>query len=481
MMRKITKTIFLFLLSPIALFAQSSESVYATMDAADALNFKKLYPNSIEIIASNELEAAVLLTAEATHKIHDNVLTHGPGYIFRASEAKAREALNPVVRRATVASFTITEDLLVNECLNLVNGTNIENDILELQNFGTRYHTKPQAEQAVLNQKAKWDLMIASSGRTDVHTRIVNHVNTPMPSVVLTIDGANTPSEFVIIGGHIDSTSWNNDDAPGADDNASGIASLNEIVRVLLAKQFVPNRTVEVMAYAAEEIGLIGSQEIASAYSNNGVNVLAYVQFDMTGYEGSNNDIYITTDWYNSSDLNTFLVDLMNHYNSSGPHGFTYAYTECGYKCSDHASWADYGYNAAFPFEAKMGEDNPNIHTPYDEYSFFNSPDHSVKFAKLGLEFVIEAAKPQTLEVNEVNLATMNVFVNDKILNYTMNNSASTLKKVSVYNIAGQKIFTDLLENQVGSLDLKQFAEGFYIAQFTLNNHQTLTKKFILR
>ena len=480
-MKKIITGIFLLILSPIALFAQNGSSIYATMDAADAISFKALYPEAIEILASTDSQAAVLLTEEVTHRIHENVRTHGPGYIFRASEEVARAALNTVARRNTNINYSITEDVFVNECLDLVDGSNIENDILDLQSYGTRYHTKPQAEQAVLDQQAKWDAMIVASGRTDMHTRIFEHVNTPMPSVILTIDGANTPDEFVIIGGHIDSTSWNKNDAPGADDNASGIASLNEMVRVLLEKQFVPNRTIEVMAYAAEEIGLVGSNEIASDYAYNDVNVVAYVQFDMTGYQGSNDDVYITTDSYNSTDLNGYLVDLMDHYNSSGAHSFSYNYTECGYGCSDHASWAAYGYETSFPFEAAMGQDNPNIHTPSDVYPFFNTPDHSVKFTKLGLEFLIETSKPQILGVEDFSEASMSVFVKEKTLNYRLINTVSNVKEVAIYNVAGQRIISENVNNENGSIQLQQFAQGFYIAHFSLENGHTFSKKFILK
>ncbi len=484
-MKKITTGILMFLLFTITANAQDGNSVpkfiYATMDAADATSFMALYPNNIEILESKNNQSAVWLSEEATHKIHDNVKTHGPGYIFRASKEKALQALEPVARRNPLIDYTITEDVFVNECLDLVNGTNIENDILNLQDYGTRYHNKSEAVQAVLGQQAKWDAMISAAGRTDVHTRIFNHVNTPMPSVILTIDGANTPDEFVIIGGHIDSTANpNNNNAPGADDNASGIASLNEMVRILLEKNFVPNRTIEVMAFAAEEIGLVGSAEIAEEYADNGVNVAAFVQFDMTGYNGSDSDVYITTDSYNSASLNNYLTDLMDHYNASGAHSFTYAFTECGYGCSDHASWANNGYDAAFPFEAEFGEDNPNIHTAGDLYSFFNTPQHSMKFAKLGLEFLIEAAKPQTLSVDDFSENAIRVFVKDKTLNYRMNNTVSNVKEVSVYNVAGQKILSENANNEAGSVQLQQFAQGFYIVQFTLENGHAFTKKFIL-
>lgn len=480
-MIKFTKAILPFLLFATTVTAQHGASSFATMDAEDAIYIKHLFPEEITIFESRDGQAAVLLSEEVIHRIHDNVKTHGPGYIFRPSKEKALQSLNRVSRRNPLVDFTITEDAFVNECLDLVEGANIETDILDLQQYGTRYHNRSQAVQAVQDQKAKWDAMIMASGRTDVHTRIYNHVNTPMPSVILTMDGANNPDEFVIIGGHIDSTAFpDNDNAPGADDNASGIASLNEMLRVLLAKNFVPNRSIEVMAFAAEEIGLVGSAEIAQEYAANGVNVLAFVQFDMTGFNGSNSDIYITTDAYNSASLNNFLTDLMDHYNASGTHAFTYNYTECGYGCSDHFSWADNGFEAAFPFEAAFGDHNPNIHSSGDTYAFFNTPEHSVKFAKLGLEFLIEAAKPETLSVNDFSEKAISVYVKEKTLHFRQNNKVSKVKEVAVFNPTGQLIISDVLNNESGSLELKQLANGFYIAQFKLENGQAVTKKFIL-
>jgi len=480
-MKKFTISFLTLILFAFTATSQNDNFFYATMDATDAVVFQALYPDSMEILKSTDKQAAVFVSEEVAHKIHENVRTHGPGYIFRTSKEKAIAALDRVERRGTQIDFTITEDVLVNECLDLVNGSNIEANILLLQNYGTRYHNRPQAKVAVLDQQAMWDAMITASGRTDIRTRIYDHVNTPMPSVILTIDGADTPDEYVIIGGHIDSTAWpNNDNAPKTDDNASGISSLNEMFRVLLEKDFVPSRTIEIMAFAAEEIGLVGSAEIAEEYANDGIDVAAYVQFDMTGYQGSTKDIHITTDWYNSTNLNDYLVSLMDHYNSTGTHSFTYDFTECGYACSDHASWAANGYDAAFPFEAKMGQDNPYIHSSGDVYSVFNIPEHAVKFAKLGLEFLIEAAKPQFLAVDDFSQNAVSIFVKNKELNYRLKNAVSKVNEVIVYNVAGQKVFSEKMSNENGSVELHGFANGFYIAQFILENNHSITKKFIL-
>ena len=146
--------------------------------------------------------------------------------------------------------------------------------------------------QAALDLKTKWETIISDYGRADASVRLYNHSSTNMPSVILTIEGADLPEEYVITGGHLDSTSSPIGNAPGADDDASGIATITEAVRSLFEMGFVPKRTIEIMAYAAEEVGLVGSDEIAEDYSNNGINVVSYVQFDMTNYQGSANDIY---------------------------------------------------------------------------------------------------------------------------------------------------------------------------------------------
>lgn len=370
---------------------------YGTIETKDALKLQKVAPADIKILSSTNGFSAVKLSHHAAEKLHHMILTHGPGFIYESSEKEALQTIQKLQSKKTYqqrASYTISEDQLVNQSLGLVNNTNIANHIVELENYGTRYHTTQKATQAVQDLKQKWETM--ASGRSDVSVRIVNHSSTTMPSVVMTIQGSDLPNEYVIIGGHIDSVSPEREtNAPGADDNASGIATITEMARVLFQMDFQPKRTIEFMAFAAEEVGLRGSKEIAQDYKNRNVNVLSYVQFDMTNYKGSPKDVYISDDSYNSSTLNAFLASLMDYYNTSGSHQFTYDYTRCNYGCSDHYSWAQQGYDAAFPFEASFNGSSPYIHTVNDTSDRFPTANatHAAKFAKLGLEYLIEVAK----------------------------------------------------------------------------------------
>lgn len=473
-------TILLFILLSAGLKAQNKPLLTAIMPTEDAMQFSADYPEEIEILADNNNKSVVTLTYDLAEVMRSEISTHGSGFITQPDLNTALAILNSQTQRESQTEYTITEDSFVNACLDAVNPENIEATILELESYGTRHHTTPEGEQAILDQKAIWDSWIADSGRTDIRTRIYTHTGTPMPSLILTIDGAANPDEYIIVGGHMDSTAWNRYDAPGADDNASGIASLNEMFRVLLEKQFVPKRTVEIMAYAAEEIGLVGSAEIAAEYAQNNINVLGYVQFDMTGYKGSSKDVYVAQDSYNSTELNNYLVDLMNHYNTSGAHAFSYGFTSCGYGCSDHASWAANGFHAAFPFEAAFEDSNPNIHTPDDLYSFFDTPLHAAKFAKLGLEFIIEGAKVETLAVPDFSGTSLITWTKDKKLYFDWKNNSDEIQHLEVYNIHGQRLFSRSILEKVREIDLQNLSSGFYFIRFQTLNNREISKKISL-
>ena len=77
-------------------------------------------------------------------------------------------------------------------------------------------------------------------------------------NVVATKRGTTRPNEIIVIGGHFDSVPR----SPGANDNASGVATLMEAARVLAPLQMA--RTIQFVPFSGEELGLFGSAAFAN-------------------------------------------------------------------------------------------------------------------------------------------------------------------------------------------------------------------------
>jgi leucyl aminopeptidase len=304
---------------------------------------------------------------------------HGAGFIVHSSLEDAL-SVQAVQRRP---GYDIDQHETVRGLIGQIDETRLIQVIEQLSRYQDRRHRSETGAQASLAVRDLWQSW--AGNRADVKVAQVSHARTPQKSVALTMTGSEKPDEVIVLGGHLDSTS-NATKAPGADDNASGIASLSEVVRVLLQNNYRPKRTLQFMAYAAEEVGLVGSGEIAQRHRNDGIDVLGALQLDMTNYKGSSSDIYIYED-YTDSKQNEFLRRLITTYQPDLRIGAS----RCGYGCSDHASWNRYGYAASFPFEARFDQANPSIHTANDtlEKSGGNAT-HAAKFARLALSYAIE-------------------------------------------------------------------------------------------
>jgi len=318
------------------------------------------------------------------------------GFIAHDSEAEAMAAVEaanaPRPLNTTLASYTLNNAVTVNALLGEIREGNILNTINSLStNWTNRYYNVQNGADASTWLKNQWTSL--SAGRADVKVEFFTH-SWKQSSVIATIQGTTLPNEVVVIGGHLDSINQSNPttgSAPGADDDASGVACVTEIFRAAIAKGYKPARTVKFMAYAGEEVGLYGSKAIANSFKSSAVNVVGVMQLDMTNYKGSSYHFGIVTDNTNAQ-LNAFTKSLITTYQPELDNPYTDI--TCGYGCSDHASWNAAGYPATMPFEATMTTDNPKIHTANDTLSFTaGSASNSVKFAKLGASFLAEVAK----------------------------------------------------------------------------------------
>jgi leucyl aminopeptidase len=333
---------------------------------------------------------------ELTRNMHEEFQKCGGFTSHETPEAASRsieEALQAESNQRVV-EYSINNPSLVNSLHAEAQESQIREIITRLStDFPNRRYSSPSGLESANWIKNKWTQLAA--GRSDVTVEFFNHsaATSPQPSIIMTVRGTTFPDEVVVFGAHQDSINRYGSayDAPGADDDASGVASLTEAIRVMVAKDFHPQRTVKFMAYAAEEIGLRGSNEIAADFQARGVNVVGVLQLDMTNYKSVNStiDIAIITDYTNAAQ-NQFLRELIATYQPT----LTVGDSACGYGCSDHASWYYKGYPASFPFESTFQNSNPNIHNTTDTLAQSGgNADHAVKFTKLALSFLGELAK----------------------------------------------------------------------------------------
>ncbi|CAB0150036.1 Bacterial leucyl aminopeptidase [Pseudidiomarina piscicola] len=193
-----------------------------------------------------------------------------------------------------------------------VSAERIEHDITALVGFGTR-HTLSETESDTrgIGAARRWikaefeDISAACGGCLEVYfqSQVISGESripeaTEVVSVIAVQRGSVDPDRYVIMSGDIDSRVSDvmdaTSDAPGANDNASGVAGTLEAARVLSQYEFAG--TIVYAALAGEEQGLFGGKIMAEQAQKDGWRIKAVLNNDMIGnIEGVNGVINNST------------------------------------------------------------------------------------------------------------------------------------------------------------------------------------------
>jgi hypothetical protein len=177
------------------------------------------------------------------------------------------------------------EDPLVNHLSSQVTQDNVTTIIQTLEDFGTRYSFSPECDEA-----GDWLYDRMASYGIEVSFEEFTAGSYTLRNVIGRHPGSVNPDQVVIIGAHYDSTStspWT--DAPGADDNASGVAAVLEAARLLSGYEF--ENTVEFIAFSGEEQGRLGSKHNAALAVHARKDIIAVINLDMIGYWPASSDM----------------------------------------------------------------------------------------------------------------------------------------------------------------------------------------------
>lgn len=206
----------------------------------------------------------------------------------------------------------------------------------------------------------------------------VNHSWSQFSLIASINSNANTSitTPVLVFGSHFD-TLRSGRGMPGADDNASGTVTSLEALQLLCQAKTKTVGPVEFHYYSAEEVGLLGSTQIARQYKAADRQLRGYVNFDMTGVSrgGGAKRMSFFRDYTNPA-LTRAVKQLAVTYTGLKTYDGV-----CGAPCSDNYPWSRAGYAAVWPFE---GGYNPFYNTPLDRVQLLDF-DHMREFIKLAL------------------------------------------------------------------------------------------------
>ena len=284
------------------------------------------------------------------------------------------------------------EDPRIREMLNQVNMDSLEATVQHLQDYGSRIWNSENAFAA-----SDWIAGRMEALGLEVEQQPFN-ANTWMgsgaaaPNVIGIQRGTLYPDTYVVCGSHFDSFSYEammgGGTAPGADDNATGVASVLESARIMTQYEF--EYSIIYCAYGCEEMGLYGSEAYASRCQQQGMDIIGYFNNDMNGYLYGD-QIHIDCIYPNSVEpIGTYYMNVGSVYYPELP----IRHVNFNQGDSDHTSFNNHGYMGIYPFEDYQNY-SPYIHTPNDLIgTSVTSFEMSQQYCQMNIACLAEIANP---------------------------------------------------------------------------------------
>jgi bacterial leucyl aminopeptidase len=252
------------------------------------------------------------------------------------------------------------------------------------------------------------DLEKIGGGHFNIRMDRFVHEGRELDNVEAELRGSES-EEIVLVTAHLDSTATSShasgdyhpdrDPAPGADDDASGVAAVLAIADVIkqMAAIKTPKRTIRFVLFNAEEHGLVGSKAYARTQAGLAAPIIGVYQMDMIGYNvAPPRSFEVHVGYMPSEDVQSrslVLAERMKRLvstvsaNLELPQIYIQADPAAGR--SDHASFHERGYAACVTSEdffigpepgSPAAEANPNYHKDKDTFVDF---DYAADIARL--------------------------------------------------------------------------------------------------
>ena len=207
---------------------------------------------------------------------------------------------------AIAAQTTILRDQQIEKMVSEVSKDSLESYIKKMVSFGTRSTLSTQADpKRGIGAARNWVLSRFNEFAKESGGRLTALIDTVtlqpdgrridkptfLGNVVATLKGTDVNDDRIfIISGHLDNMRSNvmdgTGDAPGANDDASGVAAVMECARIMSKHSFPA--TIIFVSVSGEEQGLLGANFMAGKARTQNWNIEAVLNNDIMGSNNSN-------------------------------------------------------------------------------------------------------------------------------------------------------------------------------------------------
>ncbi len=372
-----------------------------------------------------------------------------------------KEAKLPVATR----DFPVIteENAIIREMMNQVSMDSLEATVQHLQDYQNRMWNSQNAFNAsdwIAGRMAALGLEVEQQ---PFYASTWTGSGQAAPNVIGIQRGTLYPDVYVVCGSHFDSFSYEamygSGNCPGADDNATGVASVLESARIMTQYDF--EYSIIYCAYGCEEMGLYGSAAYASRCKQEGMEILGYFNNDMNGYLYGD-QIHIDCIYPNSvAPIGDYYMNVGSVYFPELP----IRHVNFNEGDSDHTSFNNNGYMGIYPFEDYQHY-SPYIHTPGDTIGHsVTSFEMSQQYCRMNIGCLAELANVvDHTDVPEIN------DMNDEIVRY------------EVYDLMGRMVYTkQSVWTNVDEICVTDLESGVYMIRLFAHNGNIVTKKIIIK
>ena len=338
-------------------------------------------------------QRAYLQDKEALLSTEHCVLVKGPAMPYKNDGAVAIFNKKAALPRQTREFPTVTEvDPRIRAMMDQVNMDSLQATVQHLQDYNSRVWNTNNAFDASDWIKGRMEALGLEVEQQPFYANTWLGSGQAAPNVIGIQRGTLYPDTYVVCGSHFDSFSWEamwgEGACPGADDNATGVASVLESARILTQYEF--EYSIVYCAYGCEEMGLYGSEAYASRCQQQGMDIIGYFNNDMNGYLYGD-QIHIDCIYPNSVEpIGAYYINVGNIYFPE----MQVRHVTFNEGDSDHTSFNNHGYMGIYPFEDYQHY-SPNIHTPQDLIGpSVNSFGMSQRYCQMNIGCLAEIANP---------------------------------------------------------------------------------------